>query len=78
MKFHGDSFVFVLSFLRPTIRNQQCLATIASVYWRSNEESVESERPVQTPPREYSDMILSNSRVDKVHARKWRSEGMVH
>lgn len=49
---------------------RQCLATIASVYWRSNEESVETERPVQTANREFSDTILSNSRVDKVHARK--------
>lgn len=48
----------------------QCLATIASVYWRSNEESVETERPLQTPAREYSDTILSNSRVEQVHARK--------
>lgn len=48
--------------------SQQCLATIATVYWRSNEESVETDRPVQTPTREYSDTILSNSRVDKVQA----------
>lgn len=31
---------------------------------------METERPLQTPTREYSDTILSNSRVDKVHARK--------
>lgn len=48
----------------------QCLATIASVYWRSDEESAESDRPVQTPTREYSDRILSNSRVDKIQQRK--------
>lgn len=45
----------------------QCLATIATVYWRSNEESVEGEKPQKTPALESRDPVYaSNSRADRV------------
>lgn len=42
----------------------QCLATIATVYWRSNEESVEGDKPPKTPVLET--VYASNSRADRV------------
>lgn len=45
----------------------QCLATIATVYWRSNEESVEGDKPPKTPVLESRDTVYaSNSRADRV------------
>lgn len=45
----------------------QCLATIASVYWRSNEESVEGDRPQKAPVLESRETAYaSNSRADRV------------
>lgn len=44
----------------------QCLATIATVYWRSNEESVQSERfKGYSRSRELSEGV---SRADRVQA----------
>lgn len=44
----------------------QCLATIATVYWRSNEESVQGERlKGYARSRELSE---GASRADRVHA----------
>lgn len=47
----------------------QCLATIASIYWKSNEESVEGERPLRTPissPIESRSGAPSSSTADRV------------
>lgn len=55
----------------------KCLATIATVYWRSNEESVEGERPQRAPAlpsrddaanRERGQGHAPASRADRVHA----------
>lgn len=46
--------------------NFQCLATIASVYWRSNEESVEGDRPQRAPVLETRQTVSPNSRADRV------------
>lgn len=48
---------------------QQCLATIASIYWKSNEESVEGDRPIRTPissPIESRSGPPSSSTADRV------------
>ncbi|XP_044742188.1 uncharacterized protein LOC123303108 [Chrysoperla carnea] len=45
----------------------KCLATIATVYWKSNEESVEGDRPIRAPVREIV-QAPSNSRADRVQA----------
>lgn len=42
----------------------KCLATIATVYWNSNEESVEGEKPIRPPVLEVKD----TSRADRVQA----------
>ncbi|KAG8317276.1 hypothetical protein J6590_031409 [Homalodisca vitripennis] len=42
----------------------KCLATIATVYWNSNEESVEGEKPYKPPVMEVKD----TSRADRVQA----------
>ncbi|CAG2059130.1 unnamed protein product, partial [Timema podura] len=45
----------------------KCLATIATVYWRSNEESVEGDRPQRTPVLESRETVPpSKSRADRV------------
>lgn len=47
----------------------KCLATIATVYWRSNEESVESDRLQKSPAMESRATVqTSNSRADMVQA----------
>lgn len=47
--------------------NSQCLAKIASVYWKSNEESVQGEKQKSyTKTREVAS--TSNSRADRVQA----------
>uniref|UniRef100_A0A1B0CVS6 Uncharacterized protein n=2 Tax=Lutzomyia longipalpis TaxID=7200 RepID=A0A1B0CVS6_LUTLO len=46
-----------------------CLATIATVYWRSNEESVEGDKPQKAPVLESRETVYaSNSRADRVQA----------
>ncbi|XP_067009661.1 uncharacterized protein [Anabrus simplex] len=47
----------------------KCLATIATVYWRSNEESVEGDKPQKAPVLESREIVLpSESRADRVQA----------
>ncbi|KAL7045587.1 hypothetical protein ACKWTF_002266 [Chironomus riparius] len=50
----------------------KCLATIASIYWKSNEESVEGDRPLRTPyssPIESRESVPpSSSKADRVQA----------
>ncbi|XP_068085252.1 uncharacterized protein [Anabrus simplex] len=47
----------------------KCLATIATVYWRSNEESVEGEKPQKAPVLESRETVPpSESRADRVQA----------
>ncbi|XP_017772957.1 PREDICTED: cell adhesion molecule 2-like [Nicrophorus vespilloides] len=47
----------------------KCLATIATVYWRSNEESVEGERPQRASVLESRGTVApSGSRADRVQA----------
>jgi hypothetical protein len=45
----------------------KCLATIATVYWRSNEESVEGNKPQKAPVLESRETVPpSKSRADRV------------
>uniref|UniRef100_A0A1B6DEL1 Ig-like domain-containing protein n=2 Tax=Clastoptera arizonana TaxID=38151 RepID=A0A1B6DEL1_9HEMI len=46
----------------------KCLATIATVYWNSNEESVEGEKPQRSPAMEVKDTVSrqDKSRADRV------------
>ncbi|PSN45911.1 hypothetical protein C0J52_24207, partial [Blattella germanica] len=47
----------------------KCLATIATVYWRSNEESVEGDKPQKAPVLESRETVPpSKSRADRVQA----------
>lgn len=46
------------------------MATIATVYWRSNEESVEGDKPQKAPVLESRETLLaSNSRADRVQGK---------
>ncbi|CAO1348675.1 unnamed protein product [Diamesa tonsa] len=49
----------------------KCLATIDSIYWKSNEESVEGDRPQRAPVLESRETVPpnSNSRADRVQER---------
>lgn len=51
----------------------KCLATIASIYWKTNEESVEGDRPVRTPP--YSSPIESRSVTPNSSSKADRVQG---
>ena len=44
----------------------KCLATIATVYWKSNEESVEEDRPQKAPVLESRESVLP-SRVQGIN-----------
>ncbi|XP_014255594.1 uncharacterized protein LOC106670093 [Cimex lectularius] len=46
----------------------KCLASIATVYWNSNEESVEGDRPQRPPALEVKDNQPHSSRADRVLA----------
>ncbi|KRG02697.1 uncharacterized protein LOC6576005 isoform X2 [Drosophila mojavensis] len=49
----------------------KCVAALSSFYWRSNEESVEGDRPQKAPvleSRESDSAFASNSRADPVQA----------
>ncbi|XP_032592101.1 uncharacterized protein LOC6562657 isoform X2 [Drosophila grimshawi] len=51
----------------------KCVAALSSFYWRSNEESVEGDRPQKAPvleSRESEGAFASNSRADPVQASK--------
>lgn len=55
-----------------TLSIKQCLATIASIYWKTNEESVEGERPLRTPissPIESRSVPNSSSKADRVQGK---------
>lgn len=48
----------------------QCLATIATVYWRSNEESVEGDRQQKAPVLESRETVApSGTRADRVQGK---------
>lgn len=60
---------------------EQCLATIASIYWKSNEESVEGDRPLRTPissPIESRSVPPSSSKADRVQGELKLIELNVH
>ncbi|XP_055639394.1 uncharacterized protein LOC129777250 [Toxorhynchites rutilus septentrionalis] len=46
----------------------KCLATISTVYWKSNEESVEGDKPQKAPMLESRKAVSSNTRADRVQA----------
>ncbi|XP_030565041.1 uncharacterized protein LOC115765549 isoform X2 [Drosophila novamexicana] len=51
----------------------KCVAALSTFYWRSNEESVEGDRPQKAPvleSRESDSAFASNSRADPVQASK--------
>uniref|UniRef100_A0A1B0DBD4 CD80-like immunoglobulin C2-set domain-containing protein n=1 Tax=Phlebotomus papatasi TaxID=29031 RepID=A0A1B0DBD4_PHLPP len=49
----------------------QCLATIEDVYWRTNEESVEGDKPQKAPVLESRETVPpSNSRADRVQGMR--------
>jgi hypothetical protein len=52
-------------FLRGDLK-LKCLASIATVYWNSNEESVEGDRPQRPPVLEVKDNQPHTSRADRV------------
>jgi hypothetical protein len=47
----------------------KCLATIASVYWRSNEESVEGEKPREAVMESRGTAPPSKSRAERVEGQ---------
>uniref|UniRef100_A0A6E8VV99 Ig-like domain-containing protein n=1 Tax=Anopheles coluzzii TaxID=1518534 RepID=A0A6E8VV99_ANOCL len=56
----------------------KCLATISTVYWKSNEESMESDRPQKAPILESRKSGLSTaSRADRVQANNGVSSHQV-
>ncbi|XP_023031231.1 uncharacterized protein LOC6641605 [Drosophila willistoni] len=49
----------------------KCVASLSTFYWRSNEESVEGDRPQKAPVLESRETVYaSNSRADPVQASK--------
>ncbi|XP_030079243.1 uncharacterized protein LOC111603524 isoform X1 [Drosophila hydei] len=53
----------------------KCVAALSSFYWRSNEESVEGDRPQKAPvleSRESDSAFASNSRADPVQGMSYR------
>uniref|UniRef100_A0A182QG80 Ig-like domain-containing protein n=1 Tax=Anopheles farauti TaxID=69004 RepID=A0A182QG80_9DIPT len=46
----------------------KCLATISTVYWKSNEESVEGEKLQKAPTLESRRAVSADSRADRVQA----------
>ncbi|XP_075225712.1 kin of IRRE-like protein 3 [Lycorma delicatula] len=54
----------------------KCLATIATIYWNSNEESVEGEKPQRAPVLEVKD-TGHNSRADRVQASTGAGETII-
>lgn len=47
----------------------KCLASIGTMYWKSNEESVEGDRPQRPPVMEVRDNQPHSSRTDLVHSK---------
>ncbi|XP_033149751.1 uncharacterized protein LOC108594562 isoform X1 [Drosophila busckii] len=53
----------------------KCVASLSTFYWRSNEESVEGDRPQKAPvleSRESESAFASNSRADPVQGTSYR------
>lgn len=51
---------------------RQCLATISTVYWKSNEESVEGEKIQKAPMLESRRAVSSDTRADRVQGKYTR------
>ncbi|XP_054264849.1 uncharacterized protein LOC128987838 [Macrosteles quadrilineatus] len=47
----------------------KCLATISTIYWNSNEESVEGEKPQRSPAMEVKE-TTNRSRADRVQGQR--------
>nr|XP_036231359.1 uncharacterized protein LOC106617731 isoform X2 [Bactrocera oleae]XP_036231367.1 uncharacterized protein LOC106617731 isoform X2 [Bactrocera oleae] len=57
----------------------KCVASLSTLYWRSNEESVEGDRPQKAPVLESRETVYaSNSRADPVQASKTDSHLVAH
>ncbi|XP_053960497.1 adenylate cyclase, terminal-differentiation specific [Anastrepha ludens] len=57
----------------------KCVASLSTLYWRSNEESVEGDRPQKAPVLESRETVYaSNSRADPVQASKTDSHIVAH
>ncbi|XP_016964452.1 uncharacterized protein LOC108034159 isoform X1 [Drosophila biarmipes] len=51
----------------------KCIAELSTLYWRSNEESVEGDRPQKAPVLESRETVFaSNSRADPVQGTSYR------
>ncbi|KAH8278036.1 hypothetical protein KR026_004211, partial [Drosophila bipectinata] len=51
----------------------KCVASLSTLYWRSNEESVEGDRPQKAPVLESRETVFaSNSRADPVQGTSYR------
>ncbi|XP_033248616.1 uncharacterized protein LOC108161179 isoform X1 [Drosophila miranda] len=51
----------------------KCVASLSTLYWRSNEESVEGDRPQKAPVLESRETVYaSNSRADPVQGMSYR------
>ncbi|CAD7078806.1 unnamed protein product [Hermetia illucens] len=50
----------------------KCVARLSSIYWRSNEESVEGDKPVKAPVLESRETFSFDSRADPVQASNSR------
>ncbi|XP_055642152.1 uncharacterized protein LOC129778969 [Toxorhynchites rutilus septentrionalis] len=46
----------------------RCLATISTVYWKSNEESIEGDKPQKAPTLESRNIVASIARADRVQS----------
>lgn len=64
---------------RNTDMKLKCVASLSTLYWRSNEESVEGDRPQKAPVLESRETVYaSNSRADPVQASKTDSHLVAH
>ncbi|KAH8323304.1 hypothetical protein KR067_004869, partial [Drosophila pandora] len=53
----------------------KCVASLSTLYWRSNEESVEGDRPQKAPVLESRETVFaSNSRADPVQGTSYREQ----
>ncbi|KAH8413181.1 hypothetical protein KR009_008649, partial [Drosophila setifemur] len=53
----------------------KCVASLSNLYWRSNEESVEGDRPQKAPVLESRETVYaSNSRADPVQGTSYREQ----
>lgn len=56
----------------------KCLATISTVYWKSNEESVEGDKPQKAPMLESRKAVAANTRADRVQAGHSSAPSQLH